>query len=135
MPNRTADNRVFHAGVKGAVIGLFASFSIRLPNTPLGILIWMGCAVVLGAIASVLYEVVFGGEDTEENADLQDSHIPLVVTATQVKQSEKILLEVPDVGKVEIALQPDWKDGGLLKLSGLLPDDEVVVARLCVMDE
>jgi hypothetical protein len=48
---------------------------------------------------------------------------------------EKVSLVVPEVGEVDIILQPNWRDGGLLRISGLLPDDEVVVARLRVIDE
>jgi hypothetical protein len=134
MPSRTADNRVFRAAAKGSVIGLIAAFSVRLADTPLGILIWTTCAVSIGAVASVLHELAFEKE-SEEKPKAQDSKLLLVVTSTQLKRSEKVLLEVPGVGEVEIALQPKWRDGGMLRLTGLLPDNEVVVARLRVTDD
>jgi hypothetical protein len=90
----------------------------------------------LGAVASVLHEFVFEKDkESEEKPKAQDSRLPLVVTSTQLKRSEKVLLEVPGVGEVEIALQPKWRDGGMLRLTGLLPDNEVVVARLRVIDD
>jgi hypothetical protein len=136
MPSRTAENRAFRAAAKGAVIGLIAAFSVRLADTPLGILVWTVCAVSIGAVASVLHELAFEKEqESAEKPKAQDSQLPLVVTSTQLKRSETVLLEVPGVGEVEIALQPKWRDGGMLRLTGLLPDNEVVVARLRVIDD
>ena len=135
MSGRAADNRVFHAAAMGAVIGLFASFSVRLADTPLGILIWTTCAVFFGTIALVLYEVVCGTEEPEGIVETQEPQLPLIVTRTQLRRSEKVLLEVRNIGEVAITLQPNWRDGGMLRLAKILPGDQVVVARLRVVDE
>jgi hypothetical protein len=135
MPGRTSDNRVPRAAAKGAFVGLVASFSIRLADTPLGFLVWTMSAVFLGSVATVLYELVFGKDEPEESVEMQEPQLRLFVTSTQLERLEKVSLVVPEVGEVDIILQPNWRDGGLLRISGLLPDDEVVVARLRVIDE
>ena len=136
MSGRAADNRVFRAAAMGAFIGLFASFSVRLADTPLGILIWTLCAVFFGTIAFVFCEFVCGEEEEpEEIVETQEPQLSLVVTRTQLRRSEIVLLEVRNVGEVAITLQPNWRDGGMLRLSKILPGDQVVVARLRVVDE
>jgi len=123
------------AAAKGAFIGLVASFTIRLAEHPLTFLIWTTFAVVVGATASLLYELTFRNPSPDARVDSQESDIPLVVTSAQLRMSEKVLLQIPKAGNVEIALQPTWKDKGLLKIHGLSPTDNVITVRLRVVDE
>lgn len=135
MKPSQAESRHFRAAVQGALIGLFAACSIRLADKPLGFLVWITVAVVIGAIISVLYDMLFGNNEAIEHSQSDDNRLSLVVNSLQLGNSEQVSLHVPDVGVVKITLQSHWKDGGLLRVSGLIPDDQVVEIHLRVMDE